>query len=309
MMRRLLLPPVLVLAAAGCGSPHGTLINGGDLQRMEQADAAARANHPTGADGRPAPGAPDGAAGGRATGAGKLSPERSKQRDDLDDRTLKLARRREDQARALAELDGKRTRTGLEQASAEASELMAVQQADRDHQLAAENVDHFIKVEQVRRRAEDALDLKRNEDGLLETREELAQLEMMYKDSSLGDATAEIVLNRTRRRLKNAEDGYQLRSQRTDELLSITLPRDQQRLELELATKTVALDNSQRTRDAGRLSRAAALRDLDFEAKKLQRETADIEIEARRVQQDLDRFEHDLGSDHPAAPLAPGGNS
>src|SRR6185295_1658408 len=104
---------------------------------------------------------------------------------------------------------------------------LGVQQTQRDQRIAAEDLDHFTKVEQARRLADDALDMARSQDGLLETREELAQLEMMYSGGNLGDATAEIVLNRTRRRLQRAEEGHRLRTERSGELKTITLPREQ----------------------------------------------------------------------------------
>jgi hypothetical protein len=294
--------PVLALAATAaltaCSSPRGTAISPADLQRMERADAARGAAPAGAAD----PASPAPAAKSAVSHSGEtLTAERAKQRNDLDDRRMKLARRREDQARNQGELEAKRSRIALEQSNSGASEGMAVQQAERDRRVANEDLQRFLEVEKARRLAEDALDVSRAQDGLLETREELAQLEMMYSESSLGDATAEIVLNRTRRRLQRAEEGFRLRSERSDELKQVTLPRDQQKLELELAAKTVALENSQRTRDAGRLQREAALRDLDFEARKLQREAEDIELEDTRLQQDLARFERDLSNDRTSA--------
>ena len=141
------------------------------------------------------------------------------------------------------------------------------------------------------RLAEDALGLQGSWDGLLETREELAQLEMMYKDSALGDATAEITLNRTKRRLQRAEEGHRLREKRSEDLKTLTLPRDEERLRLEVKAKTVALESARRSVEKGRMARAEALRGLDVEAGKLEREAADIERDEGLLQADRGRWD------------------
>ncbi len=311
-MRRWPLLSVLALLLAACSGPQGSRIKAEDLERIEKADASRSARNEAGVGAAPAAGgsgqqavAVEAATARPAGEGGRPSAERAKQRDALDDRLLALTRRREDHARALAELESKRERTALEHQSAEASELMAVRHADRERRLAAEDRDHFVDVEQARRLAEDALDLARSQDGLLETREELAQLEMMYSESTLGDATAEIVLSRTRRRLQRAEEGFRLRGERSGELKTITLPREEDRLDQELAGKTLALENSQRARDVGRLAREAALRDLEQEARKQQRDAEDMELEGKRIQEDLGRYERDLAADRAAAAPAP----
>src|SRR5262245_13167559 len=160
--------PLLALAATAalatsCSGPSGTRISPDELERIEKTNAAG---------GPPPAGATtvaESAAKPAVSHSGELlSPERARQRNDLDDRRVKLTRRREDQVRNQAELDVKRNRTSLEQSNADASEAMSVQQTDRDRRVATEDVEHFLKVEKERRLAEDALDLARSQDGLLE---------------------------------------------------------------------------------------------------------------------------------------------
>jgi hypothetical protein len=297
-------PPALAFRALGllcgaallvpaCSSPEGTYVTPADLDARGQAKDA-----PSGGGGQ-------GAMAAGAQGRTGLSPERQTQRDGFDAKIIAHARRREDHARGTLELEQKRTRVSLEQTSATASEAVAQRQAEREHRVATEDLAHFTEVEQARRLAENALELRGWNDNLLETREELAQLEMMYSESDLGDATAEIVLNRTRRRLKRAEDGQQLREQRSTELRTITLPRDLERLTLELAAKTVALENVRRTGEQGKLARAAALRDLDFESKKLVRDMEDIVREETLLTAEIARWERDVAAENAAA--APAG--
>ncbi len=289
----------VALCAAACTSPKGTYITGAELSQRERASDSALATSGNESGANVALAA---ALSGRDRSG--LSPERQAQRDAFDGRAIALSRRREDHARSLAELELRRARAAVEQASAIAGEEMAVAQAERDQRVAAEDVRHFDEVEQARRLAESELELRGSADGLLETREELAQLEMMYKDSDLGDATAEIVLSRTRRRLQRAEDGHHLREQRAAELATITLPRERERLALELAAKTVALENSKRAAEQGRMQRDQALRDFEFDARKQVRELDDIARDELLLNREIDRWERQLAVDSAAAASA-----
>ncbi|HTE05435.1 MAG TPA: hypothetical protein VK824_04495 [Planctomycetota bacterium] len=286
----------VVLLCAACSAPRGTYITPEELAARERAAAAAPA-----ADGSHV--ALAAALSGRDRSG--LSPERQAQRDGFDGRAIALSRRREDGARTASELGQKRARVALEQASSSASEEVAAHQAEREQRIAGEDLRHFNDVEEARRLAESALELRGSADNLLETREELAQLEMMYKDSDLGDATAEIVLNRTRRRLQRAEDGHHLREARAAELKSITLPRDRERLNLELAAKTVGLENARRAAEQGRMQREQALRDLEFEGRKQAREQEDIVRDESLLQKEIERWERQLATENAAA--APAG--
>jgi len=290
-----------VLLATACSSPQGNYITGAELKERERAAAELPPATP-GANVALAA-----ALSGRDRSG--LSPERQAQRDGFDGRAIALSRRREDHARALAELEQRRARTAIEQASALAGEEVAFRQAERDQRLAAEDVVHFNEVEEPRRLAESALELRGSADGLLETREELAQLEMMYKESDLGDATAEIVLSRTRRRLQRAEEGHQLREQRAAELKTITLPREREKLALELAAKTVALENARRAAEQGRMQREQVLRDLDFDARKQVRELEDIARDELLLTREIERWERQMALDNAAAALPAAGEA
>jgi hypothetical protein len=289
MMRPSILLCAAALFASACSSPQGTYVTGAELAERERAAAGA-----------PQPGTAAMAALAARDRSG-LSPERQAQRDAFDGRAIALSRRREDQARSASELEQRRTRTAIEQATAIASEDVARRQAERDQRVAAEDSRHFEEVEEARRLAESALELRGSSDNLLEAREELAQLEMMYGESDLGDATAEIVLNRTRRRLQRAEDGHRLREQRAAELRTITLPRDRERLALELNAKTIALENARRTAEQGRMQREQVLRDLEFEARKQARELEDIARDESLLHKEIDRWERQMATENAAA--------
>ena len=280
---RLSLLSGLITVCAACASPEGERVTAADYARsQEQAAAAAALSQPRAES--PGSTRPSG-------GPGALSDELVTEKNGLDKRVIDLGRRREDLARQRAELEQKRQRTALEQQSSEAEEALSLERAELEHRNATKDLDHFLQEQKPNRIAEDALSLQGSWDGLLETREELAQLEMMYKDSALGDATAEITLNRTKRRLQRAEESHRLREKRSEELKTLTLPRDEERLRLEVKAKTVSLDSARRAVEKGRLARAEALRSLDVETQKLEREAADIERDDTLLEADRTRWD------------------
>lgn len=281
-MRSMLLSGLITVCAA-CASPDGERIPAADYQRSQQDAAAAAALSTPRAE--PPPGKSAG------SGASALPDELVTEKNALDKRVIDLGRRREDLARQRTELEQKRQRTSLEQQSSEADEALALERAQLDSRNATQDLEHFLAEEKPNRLAEDALGVQASWDGLLETREELAQLEMMYKDSALGDATAEITLNRTKRRLQRAEEGHRLRQARSEDLKTLTLPRDEERLRLEVKAKSVALESAQRAVEKGKLTRADALHQLDVEAAKLEREAADIERDDKLLEADRSRWD------------------
>jgi len=281
----LLLPLVATLA---CSGPGGRTVTPTELAALERqapppAPASEQAATPQG----------DTLSFLDRIGAG-LTDEQLTRRDELDRKRVELDRKRADHARALFELDARTDRVDLEHAAAIAAEVVALAGAELELRVAKKSAEHFIAVEQSRRLREDALGLQASADGLLETREELAQLEMMYSDSQLGDATAEIVVSRTRRRLARAEESHALRSQRSRDLAEIDLPRERARLMHEQVNHQMRLDNVRRNQEKARLEREAALRELAHERTRLERQAQDHERELRTLERDVRRFEREL---------------
>lgn len=283
-MRLLLLSGWITLCAA-CASPDGQRISAGDYARTQEAAASAAALAAP-----PMPRA-EPSASKASSGPGALSDEQVSEKNALDKRVIDLGRRREDLARERKELDSKRQRIALEQQSAEATESIDLARAELESRNATSDLAHFLTEDMPNRLAADALAVQNSWDSLLDTREELAQLEMMYGDSKLGDATAEITLNRTKRRLQRAEEGHRLREKQAEVLKTITLPRDEERLRLEVRAKTVALESAQRAIEKGKLARAQAQHELDVEAAQLEREADDIARDDKLLEADRTRWD------------------
>lgn len=148
----------------------------------------------------------------------------------------------------------------LKQAEAELHALersapLDLESARRARQVAAEDLEYFLNVdeEQKKRMAEEAL--KTSQYSLEYAQEELNQLEQMYKADDLTEQTEEIILKRARRDVERSEfflESASLRHQRTLEFL---LPREKQqvqeaavRAELNLARLEATLPTTLQTR-------------------------------------------------------------
>ena len=241
-----LLPLALLFATPGCFGPKGQHMTAAEYEAHERStlsdEVAAQA------------------ADGRATGGAREDLQR--EADELDSQ---LAEVRHD----LDEMVFRRERIGLEQASDELRLSHASQAAQQGLVDAQTAKVRFVEVLRPLRIEEDALNLAGAADALLETREELAQLELMYSGAELGEGTAEIVIERTRRRLARSEARHAIAVRRSRELLEVDLPREQGQLELAVAAARVEATNAERAVTVGVLERQAALRELDHEEAQL----------------------------------------
>lgn len=253
---------------ASCAGPAGQDLSAGEYREMER-EAAARL-------------------------PGRLSvAEAEKQRREIEDRSRKIDERRADQAHQEANLAARRAVLEVDHSMALADEKITLEAAERDVRLAQEDLSHFQVVESERRVRRSMLNLQSSSDRLLETREELAQLELMYGASQLGDATAEIVVERTRRRLMLTELRHKLVEQEAAELETRTLPRELEALEVAMLQKTVALQNVRRRQEKDAVQRETARRDLEFDVLKSARETAAIAEDARLLEVDRKDWNRD----------------
>jgi len=249
-----------------CSGPGGQHVTGAELRELERERSGAMA-------------AADGVSGG----------PREERRRELDARSRELAGRREDSEFEAAEQAARRARLDLEHASALAEEHLALAQAQRELARAQDDQAFFETEGRQRRLDASALELQSARDDLLETREELAQLELMYGASQLGDSTAEIVVQRTQRRLLLAELRVGLQERAARELAERTLPRELEDFVAEVVEKQVALGNLERRLERQAMERAAELRALEHEVRVTVREQRETDELQRLL--DVDRQE------------------
>jgi hypothetical protein len=261
--------PVLSLLALACATPSGNRVTPEEYERIEQSARAASV----------------------LDQAGDSREGRAKE-ESLDGRGRELADRQAEAAFQAGELAHKRDRMALQHASEVARQTVSRHRAVLELEHAKTALASFDAEVEPRRLAQDALDLQRSQDNLLEQREELAQLELMYAGSELGEGTAEIVLERTRRRIGRAESSYELRKQQSRMLREVELPHERERLVMDLAEKEVGAANAERELTLGELDRAAALRELAHEEEASERRLADLErdeLELEQARRDAER--------------------
>lgn len=236
----LLLLSIGVLGA--CGGPGGKRVSPEEYQRIENQARAASVQ--------------DQASGSR---------EQRGQDETLDERERELAEELAEARFAATELVHQREQLALKHASDEVSKALDLSRARLELEHARQSLTHFDAEGAPRRRAQDTLELTSANDRLLEQREELAQLELMYAGSELGQSTAEIVMERARRSIVRAEAALTLRQRASVELLEFELPRERELLLAEVAAHEVQLANAERALQLGVMARAAAERAIDHE--------------------------------------------
>ncbi len=216
-------------------------------------------------------------------------------RERFEDRRRDLTRRREDQQEKSRELSLRREEETLRRDIAAAEAARAITSAELGLRHAQEDLVHFQSEGKQKRREEVSLELREAADALADTREELAQLELMY-GNELGDATAEIVLERTRRRLELAELRHGLAQEGFVELDAREFPRKEEELESAVVNAQVALENARREAEASTLEHNAKLRAVLVEERALGRATEDLQVELSRLETDIAEWEIERGT-------------
>jgi multidrug resistance efflux pump len=127
-------------------------------------------------------------------------------------------------AQRIAELSLKQAKEGLR--ATEALTPLDLQSIEQGRRAAEEDLLRFLKIHRAvsAKSAEEML--KDAQESLRYAREELAQLEKMYKADHLTEETEEIVLKRQRDAVRRAEFHVELAKVSRDQSLDVTLPRE-----------------------------------------------------------------------------------
>ena len=108
----------------------------------------------------------------------------------------------------------------------EATNPLDLEASQRAKRLAAEDLDLFIKIHRPLSEKSANFMLRSAEDSLRNEKEELAQLEKMYKADDLTEETEEIVLKRQRDSVRRAEFYVEMAKTMRDQTLQVSLPRE-----------------------------------------------------------------------------------
>ncbi|MCZ6598856.1 MAG: hypothetical protein O7B99_14555 [Planctomycetota bacterium] len=189
-----------------------------------------------------------------------------------------IEKTRFDLAQAERDFVGK----GEERRLAEEADQAGLARAEMDADWAARTLAGYLEKEKGFKLEEVRLSRQSMQHRLDDARDELQQLEKMYREDELVDATEEIVLKRARRSMASSMARTRLREQQIDHELALAEVMKQERLELDAAQKASALERQRRSVAVKEASReAAAIRaryDLDNQRSKLEALERDREL-------------------------------
>jgi HlyD family secretion protein len=109
--------------------------------------------------------------------------------------------------------------------AAEALHPIEMAEAERAARTAAEDLARFLSVEKAAAEENARFVVRAAEERLKYAREELTQLERMYKDKDLTEETEEMILQRTRFDVEQAEQSLKRIKEASEESLTLGIPR------------------------------------------------------------------------------------
>jgi multidrug resistance efflux pump len=127
--------------------------------------------------------------------------------------------------------------------------------AEREAEWAARRLQGYMEKEKGFQQESIRLNEQTQQNWIADQRDELEQLEKMYREDELVDATEEIVLKRSRRDLGASTARAALSHQQNEYTLSVPEAIKQQGLELDAAQKRAALERQQRSAALAQASR------------------------------------------------------
>lgn len=165
-------------------------------------------------------------------------------------------------------------RAKIDAQQGEIESKLAIEKSKLELTLAQKALDHFVNVEMPAKRARGELELTQMKDMLTEQEEELAQLELMYKNDDLGDKTKEIVIARTKRRLERAKASLALQTKDLEDLLNVQQPEQKDKLENAVKEKQADLDRAESNAKSSAMDKQLGVKTQTMELEKQKRDYA-----------------------------------
>ena len=128
--------------------------------------------------------------------------------------------------------------------------------AERAKAQADEDLKKFLEIDRSRSERNAQFTVKRSVEFLEYSKEELRQLEKMYRSKDLTEETEEIILRRQRFQVEMGEFNLKEAELRRDQTLKIDLPRQEERLRESAVKQSIDLEKA-RAAASGRESKAA----------------------------------------------------
>src|SRR5439155_9456262 len=156
-------------------------------------------------------------------------------------------------------------------------------------ELARRKLQHFQEHTAPTRVAQTELGLRGSEDGFKEAQEELAQLEMMYKDEQFADKTKEIVLERGRRRLERSQKDLEIRRRELADLKEKQLPLEMEEQAQAVGEKERELERLRHEEQSTKLDKQIGIMSAEFEIARLQDEMTVLDKEIAAAKEKADK--------------------
>lgn len=163
------------------------------------------------------------------------------------------------------------------------ADTLALDKAEREKQWADERLAYFQAGGQSLTKAEFESGLLDLEDAIGNQKEELEQLEAMYKSEDLALPTGEIILKRAKRSLERTQSRWHLRRQTYNRLIQTDLPHQRVQLTAEAAQRGLDWTQLQSLTPLKQAQRAADLVKLSGDVSKHERTLS-------RLRDDLEGF-------------------
>jgi hypothetical protein len=178
--------------------------------------------------------------------------------------------------RELAIAQERLSKARLAAAQAEEQHTIAVERAEREVALQQQRYDQFTSHTAPQRIGQAELGLRRTEDRVKESEEELHQLELMYGEEDFADQTKEIVLQRGRRRLERDQQSLKLQQQDVAFLKDKQLPLEKAEQELQLQRRRDDLEKARRDANASLLDNHIGVMSAENDVARLEEEISQL---------------------------------
>jgi multidrug efflux pump subunit AcrA (membrane-fusion protein) len=166
-----------------------------------------------------------------------------------------------------------------EVAAAESLHPIELAEAERQARVAAEDMARFLAVDRVAAEEQARFTVRAAEERLKYAREELEQLERMYKDKDLTEETEEMILQRTRFDVVQAEQSLKRIMENSEETLLLGIPRRELEVRRAAEKGAITLEKAKATLPMQLIQKKLALAKQEHERAESRRRLAELEAD------------------------------
>jgi len=163
--------------------------------------------------------------------------------------------------------------------AAEALHPIEMAEAERAAKVAAEDLARFLAIDKAAAEEQSRFAVRAAEERLKYAREELTQLERMYKDKDLTEETEEMILQRTRFDVQQAEQSLKRIKEASEETLTLGIPRREIEARRGAEKAAIALEKAKATLPTALAQKKLALAKQEHERSESLRRLAELEAD------------------------------